>query len=47
MWIDRLLASLAPEAALRRARARLALHNIQAAYDGAMAGECRAVYVDG
>jgi lambda family phage portal protein len=35
MWFDRLLASLAPEAALRRARARLALQGIQAAYDGA------------
>jgi capsid protein len=35
MWFDRLLANLAPEAALRRARARLALQGIQAAYDGA------------
>jgi lambda family phage portal protein len=35
MWIERLLASLAPEAALRRARARLAFDSLNAAYDGA------------
>lgn len=35
MWIERLLAGFAPEAALRRVRARLALQGLQAAYDGA------------
>ena len=35
MWIERLLAGIAPEAALRRVRARLALNSLNAAYDGA------------